>query len=330
MDALLAALPRPATLPGRHRWQARDRHTIRLDRLPPPDRRRVERIYAALLDLYAVTGQHAGDPNASFAAIQALDEAQIAAIFDDAQRLGEATPASNSEALKALHDVRGGSLAGLLTHIDLIHEGIAGLIDAERVQLLVRDHLKIVRNAVCDVDPARAAADEAARHHGMELLQEKWAGATYHVADRVITVELETTFRGAVSEQCMEFSSLDRVLYNLVNNAGRFSASGRVVLRAEAVDDALDTHLRFAVINPVGAAHVAQLADRFGGDLSRVFLGGFTTGGHGLGLRICADLVRHAYALLSVEKALAEHLLGAFVQDGHYVAWFHWPARRAA
>ena len=329
-SALVAALPRPQRLPDRDQANRGDGQTVGLSRLPASDRERVQRLYAELVALQELTDAHAGNPERSFEVLSGIEEARVAALFADAHQLGADLPRDDLECRKAIHDVRGGSLAAVLTHLDLIHERIAGPVDAERVHLLLRDHLKMMRNALFDLDPERYSADLLDRHHGMELLREKWTKTQYPVGGQSITVQLESAFHGVVSERCMEFSSLDRVLYNLVNNAGRFAADQRVLVRADAVDDAADTNLRFAVINRVTEAQVDALTERFGDALGQVYEGGFTTGGHGLGLRICADLVRHAYSMISVNKTIAQHIIGARVVDGHYVAWFHWPARRAA
>ncbi|MFT4623306.1 MAG: hypothetical protein ACI8PZ_001962 [Myxococcota bacterium] len=326
---LLDSIPRPTVLPTRRGPNRGDGQTVSLSALPASERVRVRTLYAFLVDLQHKLDPCADDPAAAFAAVAALDEATVGAVFDTAQSLGVDLQGATGEVRKAMHDVRGGSLTALLTHVDLIHDGIAGPVDAERVHLLVRDHLKMMRNALFDLDPDRYTADLVDREHGMDLLRAKWTRTTWPVAGRQARVHLDSDFAGSVSERCMEFSSLDRVLYNLVNNAGRFAADGQVTLIADAVDAARDTHLRFAVINPVGPDQSAALRARFGGDLSTVFEGGFTTGGHGLGTRICADLVRHAYGLVSVQKALTQHILGAELVADHYVAWFHWPAMRA-
>ena len=327
---LLATLPPPTRLPARDGPDLGRGQTVSLEALPGPEVERVRTLYALLVDLRGELEPLAGDAHQAFAMLSELPDAWLAQAFGAAQSLGRAVPRDATEVRKALHDVRGGSLAALLTHVDLIHAGIATPVDAERVHLLVRDHLKMMRNALFDLDPDRYAADLVDREHTMALLREKWADTTWHVADQKVRVTLQSDFTGSVSDRCMEFSSLDRVLYNLVNNAGRFAADGRVQVHADAVDDAARTHLRFAVVNRVSSEQADALAERFGDRLSWVFEGGFTTGGHGLGLRICADLVRHAYSLVSVDRALEHGLLGAQVVQQHYVAWFHWPARRHA
>jgi len=57
----------------------------------------------------------------------------------------------------------------------------------------------------------------------------------------------------------------------------------------------------------------------------RLFAGGFTTGGSGLGMSICAQFVANAYGLQDTAQALDERYLGASRLDDCFVAWFHWP-----
>ena len=97
-----------------------------------------------------------------------------------------------------------------------------------------------------------------------------------------------------------------------------------------AIDGKDDTDLRFVVMNRVAPEHRERLEADLGEELSSVFAGGYTTGGHGLGLRICGDFVVHGYGLPSLHTALDDGYLGAKLVRDTFVAWFHWPARRSA
>ena len=59
-------------------------------------------------------------------------------------------------------------------------------------------------------------------------------------------------------------------------------------------------------------------------NLTRLFMGGLTRGGHGLGLSSCTDFVVASFGI-TPEQALDEGYLGAKVIDQRYLAWFHWP-----
>ncbi|MBN9122327.1 MAG: ATP-binding protein, partial [Planctomycetes bacterium] len=62
-----------------------------------------------------------------------------------------------------------------------------------------------------------------------------------------------------------------------------------------------------------------------GPDLVRLYEGGVTRGGNGVGLASCADFVAAAFGVTASE-AVAEGYLGARVDGNEYHAWFHWPA----
>ena len=75
---------------------------------------------------------------------------------------------------QVLHDVRGGALAALALTLDLIGIRSASTADIVRTFYLTRDHLKIMRNALADVDVEARDRDRAYRDHGTRLLFEKW------------------------------------------------------------------------------------------------------------------------------------------------------------
>lgn len=235
---------------------------------------------------------------------------------------------------QAYHDVRGGSYNALALLLEVIEEGEALPGEFERVYLLVRDHMKIMRSAVHDLDPEETAADQEILHHRIDLLREKWSETDYMIDGASAAIDYSSSFDGSIADCCIEFAALDRVLYNLINNATRFTADGAVYVRVDPVSSASADakvagpgNVRFAVVNQVSAAQKARLRERFGDDLSELFVGGFTTGGHGLGLRICADLVVHGYRLTETKKAYETGLVGARIIDDRFVAWFHWPGR---
>ena len=124
----------------------------------------------------------------------------------------------------------------------------------------------------------------------------------------------------------MEFGALDRVLYNLVNNACRHTASGRVKLsiHSHPVGDEQPDDLRFEVSNPVDEADGRHLRNR--GDLAALFQPSVSSTGSGFGMTVALDFVSNAYGLPQREQALAGRYLGArLTPENDFVAWFHWP-----
>lgn len=306
---------------------------VPLRQLVPADAAVVQALYDLLGGLYGLIAPRLDGGLGSVMAVRGF---LMATGFADLARridgLGATLVAESTaiELRQVYHDVRGGGLPALMMHLDAIAAGEGVAEDLERVFVLCRDQLKIIRNAIPDIDPEGYARDLSLREHSSELLLGKWANERYRLRDAEAQVSLRCDFDGTISECCMEFAALDRVIYNLVNNAARFAADGRVELQVFALSDAPATDLRFVVINRITPEHGERVTADLGADLSRVFAGGYTTGGHGLGLRICGDFVSHGYGLPSLQAALSGGYIGARLVRDCFVAWFHWPARRRA
>lgn len=229
---------------------------------------------------------------------------------------------------KTFHDLRGGSFTSLCGYLEMIVEGDRRDDDMTRIMQLTRDQLKIMRNAAHDLDPASYQRDLVLERHEVELLREKWTAVLHYSGRASAQVTIDCDFQGWVSNRCLELAALDRVLYNLVNNATEHASDRQVLLRAFPIDEAEDTHLRFAVCNHIDASQRERLEAAMQGNLGQLFEGGFTTEGHGIGMGICGDIVTHSYDLRSVRDAYKRGYLGADLVDSCFVAWFHWPARR--
>lgn len=137
-----------------------------------------------------------------------------------------------------------------------------------------------------------------------------------------MAVAVRCSFAGAVSARCLETASIDRVVYNLVNNAARFAADRAVTLWVFPVAPGLT---RWVVENRIAPDQAAFLTDRVGGDLGRLFAGGVTRGGTGVGLANCAEIVADCFGLESPGEAVGRGYLGAAAVNYTYRAWFHWP-----
>jgi signal transduction histidine kinase len=143
-----------------------------------------------------------------------------------------------------------------------------------------------------------------------------------------VPIFIESHFDGNISECCVEFGALDRVLYNLLNNAGRHAGDGGVSLvllpmpSAQQADD-----LRFIILNRVSEVHRRRLLEISDGsdDLRHLFNPGVSTTGSGLGLAIVGDLVANAYGLSDRLETLRGRYLGARLIGDTFATWFHWP-----
>lgn len=319
----LAPIPLPYHRDERYRGSGESRP---LAAFANNDQKRLADAYAILLDLLEVTRDDEGD--------------EFARIHEFAQRPewvqaveGMREFGSDSRALhpddptlaRAIHDLRGGAFQAVTTMVQLIAEELGETGDQRQLFFLVRDHLKMMRNAVEDLDPVRTADDSEVKLHDVDLITEKWDGADYRLGDQQREVHVESDYAGPISHRCMEFSAMDRVVYNLVNNATRNGTGNRIDIGIFPLQTPADD-LRIVVANRIEPEHGARLAQRFGDDLDGIFESGFTTTGSGLGLGICAQFVSHAYGLSLPSEASASDYVGARVMGDRFVSWFHWPA----
>ena len=251
-----------------------------------------------------------------------MDEA-----LDTVRRLGVASLEAKPDQLlgKTVHDLRGGAMSSLIGLLQYAQMVPLNELKAHQLFFLTRDHLKIMRNALLGLDDAKREADLLPQMHGVDLITEKWQGAVLNQSERQTSLHVDSDYSGNIAECCVEFGALDRVLYNMINNACRHTASGEVKLsiHGRAVNHDHPDNLRFCVSNPVGDAEGDQLSRR--GDLRVLFEPGVSTTGSGLGLTVAADFVKNAYGLRSHALALDGSYLGARFDHGEFQAWFHWP-----
>jgi hypothetical protein len=317
----------PERLPSYRQERYRgDAMSIPLDAFDDAGQTLLRQLYAVLRELRRQL-EPTGTAASLLALRQLIDAHHWPALIVALRRLA-VRPDAGVDPLRAaqvLHDLRGGALQALVMQLQLVELDLLTADDVPWLWFLARDHLKIMRNGVAGIDPAGAARDEADRLHGANLIVEKWQGAAYGAPEARATVRVDSAFRGMIAERCLEFSALDRVLYNLVNNASRHAADGEVALALLPVPAGEPTELRIGVANRVTDEQRERLHRMVGGDISRLFGGGLTTGGSGQGLRICAEFVQHAYGVPSLDAALAGGYLGIIEPDERFIVWVHWP-----
>lgn len=332
--AAIDALPRPSRFAVPDQRYQGTHAAIGVGDLPEADRAAIAELYQRLHTLYEVLTPYLDNPTPV-----ALHEAVRSFVASEDWRrlralafgLGTA-PGASVHVQHAYHDIKGGALSALVLQLDMLAQGMLRDGELDRIFLLVRDHLKILRNAVRDLDPEGYARDLQTKRHAASLLTTKWDHRRHRVEGNEAVVHLHSRFQGDIAERCMEFASLDRVLYNLVNNATRHALlEPRVDVMLAPVADGGTTQVRIAVANRIPLAHGKVLRQRFGGsDVSGLFLGGYTTEGSGLGMRIAAEFVSRGYGLLKVKDAIAQHYVGAHCEGRVFIAWFHWPAAATA
>jgi signal transduction histidine kinase len=234
---------------------------------------------------------------------------------------GESYAALSSELMaKTIHDLRGGGLTLLLNRLQFAQMGEMNAEIARSLFFLTRDHLKIMRNALLGLDDAKREEDLLPKLHGIDFIVEKWKDAMLGAEERQIQLEVESQFDGNISECCVEFGALDRILYNLINNACRHTSADEIRLSIVPLPKTPD--LRFVLTNDVNARDEARLARS---DLRELFKPGVSSTGSGLGMTVAADFVANAYGLGSRDVAVKKEYLGAKVREQQFIAWFHWP-----
>jgi signal transduction histidine kinase len=294
------------------------------------DHERIYRLYNVLGELLTLLQHKWDSPEEELSAVKAfVQQVQWSSFLQSIQKLGSDTyeqvndrPAALSQ---VVHDIKGGGFLALSIHLQLLEMGKIQKDGLARLFFLSRDHLKIMRNAIRDLDPSAQENERVQRDHSARLLVEKWDQAIHQMGNTSAEIVLDCRFDGMVSERCLEFSALDRVLYNLINNAARHTTDNKVYFVIFALPEEQPRNLRFVVYNRIQEDHQRILQERYGDNLGDIFRGGFTTGGTGLGLRICADFVNNAYGIGTFEQGLAGKYFGARCINSHFVNWIHWP-----
>jgi signal transduction histidine kinase len=310
---LVKGLPSPPRSQRTSRFQGEDR-AVALSELPEADRDRVRAVYAALSELDRRM-------RAGVDVREALVAFDVERVLQLARSLGHAEREPSEPVRHALHDVRGGALSSLtlMASRQLSRPDSNG---ARALRILAADHLKVMRNALLELDDERRAADRAHRVH----LVDRLAATLERVASDRAQVHVECSFRGGVTTSCMELGALDRAALNVANNAVRHAASDTVDVWLAPIDGQTPSDLRIVVANMVEQAQARTLDSHFGGDLSRLFLEHFSTTGSGDGLNICAEFVSAAYGLPRLDDSTRLGLVGARIAGDRFVAWLHWPA----
>lgn len=303
-----------------------DDNSVVLNDFAASDRAIVQHMYATLLDLMAHMYQQR-EAGYDLRGLQAkLASLHWSELVHQLRHFGEASAHQPARYLpEAVHDIRGGSFAALAMNIQMVEIGLADQQDFLPIFFLLRDHLKIMRNTVRDIDPPTYVADWTQKLHSVQLIVEKWHNTIHKLSAAKARVEVDCHFDGNISERCLEFSALDRVLYNLINNAVRHSADEVVYLSIFPLLEDEVQNIRFVIYNAITPDHRQRVRERFGPDLNALFGSGFTTGGSGLGLSICRHFVANAYGIHTLEAVTREGHLGATLIDDYFVNWFHWP-----
>lgn len=246
-----------------------------------------------------------------------------ARLIEVAQELGNASlgPENDPWIRKVVHDVRGGSLLALTYALDASEVTQATRHSA---RFLAADHMKIMRNAISGLDDAACESDQLGGLHGTAALEHRWTTAVLRNQLGGIEVRFDARWQGDFAQNCFEFSAVQRVIYNLLANASRFTADQTIIFHVIGVPEPGVSNIRFTFENLVTQAQQLVLEEQLQ-DRQGIFDDGVTRTSQGLGLGICADFVAAAYGIDGRDVALEGEYLGVTVEDRRFISWFHWP-----
>jgi signal transduction histidine kinase len=301
--------------PSRYRS---DEQAIDLGRLAPADRPVVLAIYAMLGELAEVVGVDGAldDPAPLLAFVARYD---VSALLYEVRGLGAANPEDKAVA-EVLHDIRGGALTTLFVQLARLGRIPYKKELAVALFLATRDQRKMMRNVVRDLDAVARVRDLAPRPHSLGEVARALREFTATMGDERVVVTVDCASDAVIAESCVECAAIDRVAYNLLNNAVRYADRPSI----DAWLLTLEHDLRVAIANPIAAEQRAIVSEQLAADPGSLF-GSFTTSGSGHGLRIVSDLVGRAYGVASAKMLVDRGYVGATIVEDRFVTWFHWP-----
>ncbi|NJM07689.1 HAMP domain-containing histidine kinase [Candidatus Gracilibacteria bacterium] len=282
-------------------------------------------LYSTLLALFAILREHRHATADVLPLLSAFThEHQWPDLLQRMRELQGSVTGDSTRINQIVHDLKGGSLFALSAYLQFLELTTLSQHDVERMFYLARDQLKLMRGSIEGIDDEGYMRDRQQQLHSTELVVEKWSNSLHYTQRGKAQIVFDAAFKGNISERCLEFAALDRVIYNLINNAIAHCADAVVYVVILPLGDHPE-HLRFLIYNRIHEDQRATLITRFPDGPSQLFYGGFTTGGQGLGMRICADVICSAYGLATVEQGLQEGHFGVALHDDFFVTWFHWP-----
>lgn len=320
----------PANLPN-HRAERFDGtgFSMKLDHLSHSDVRPVQEIYAFLRGTYDLWIYMEGKPNypllvehlqhvarGSLVSKQSFAN-MCAGLGYDSQW----NKAASEDSQRVLQNVKRGALTTFLGYLNRINES-SSPEQIDTCVALARDHAKVMRSALDDVDTWIRQVDMLISVHAVADYCTKWEHVTVHERKKDVSIRCHMRASGFLSARCMENASVDRIVFNLVNNAVAGCSGGDVDLWVLDVEEHL---LRWVVRNPVSEQQVRDLHGAGQEDLTHLFTDHGTPDSYALGLVNCANIVAASFGLAGGREAARLGHIGGKVIDGFFYAFFHWP-----
>lgn len=321
-DELMGLAPGPLERRRQTRYRG-DEVAVPLAVFDPADRGTIVALYAFLTELGHVVeteeARQGPQPLLAFAASHDLGD-----LVAQVQRLGRES--RDPARAGIIHDIRGGAFNALVLQVSRIGARSFRPAWVRSIAFLARDHRKMMRGLVADLDPGARSRDLEMIPHGLATLIEALREFPAQVGGRRldvdvdVDVEVDGPLEPTIAESCVEAGAIDRIAYNLLNNAVRHAQPPRVAVSfLRAGDD-----LRVVVQNRVAAADRAALEAALAADPAALF-GSFSTTGSGQGLQIVTYLVGSAYGVPDARELVQGGYVGARLRGDLFSTWFHWP-----
>ncbi len=308
-DTLLNLAPQDLQISRPDRYTG-DGFNVRLKDYAPEDSALILRLYSAVKRTYDLWLYMKDDPNYPLMRDTLIKEFGSDQFIASAQSIGSATysiEAEHSPLLhKVTHDIRGGALTVLVGLASFLKFDPSDMDSLHQAITTARDHAKLMRNAIEDIDPLVRQADESVKVHPISDFVTKWQNLNFEIAGKSVSIKVNSTFNGNITNRCLETSAIDRILYNYINNAARFTSDHSVTLSIFQINDQL---VRWVVQNKISDQHKVWLQQNVGNDLGPLFAGGITRGGHGIGLSSCTDFVAASFGT-APQKAIDQKIRG--------------------
>jgi DNA-binding transcriptional MerR regulator len=293
-EALLAQAPgrgEPFALLREDRFQG-EGLGIELRELATADLVTVLRLYDLLKRTYELS-MYLGEGTADHLLVQRLCNLNEPDLMDGLGRLGAATRSGSLLVRAALQHTRWGAVSPLSGYAREFERRGPAPAELRTAILLARDHAKMMRNAFLDLDVPLRQADEAPRAHLLapmlaKIHRVRWEAGT--------SIQVSTDYQGAISARCLETSTIDRLVYDLVRRM-------------------MDARLRTAELRVARQGHALL---RFSLELPGPGLEPFQPD------EFTALVVGQAIGL-EPEAALKQGYLGTGEQEDRWQAWFYWP-----
>lgn len=321
--------PRYLTVMRRGRYHAQDIELSLYD-VPLKARRAIRKLYRHLVELTYLLRPWLDNPDfPTTMAEKRLRTFVLTAKWSQMiGALAEVTPTQtqidSARVHRVIHDLRGGALSSLSLYLQLAESGDLHAQDIPHMVLLANDHAKMLRTAISDLDRIRYTRDELFMPQPIDAVVQAWRSVHYRIdSGQSAYVTCNSTVYGYIADSVIELAALERVLYNLVNNAVRHIARGDVAVSIDYVNESQE-NVRFSVCNELTTAQVDQLVALTNNQPEQLVLLPLSTTGSGLGLGICADIVAHVFQS-DVDEIIRQRYFAVSWSGERFCVSFVWP-----